>query len=74
MSKITKEDILVSIKALQHIKLMKQEWVIGNGIINLDVNEIQITDSWKYEYNIFELVRIYKSFNWKKDLLIFHAW
>lgn len=31
----------------------------------------KIVRSWKYEYAVFELARIYKTFNWEKDLLIY---
>lgn len=30
-----------------------------------------IVSSWEYEYAIFELVRIYKDFDWDNDLLIY---
>lgn len=30
-----------------------------------------ITDSWEYEYSVFELVRIYKTFDWDNYLLIY---
>lgn len=40
---------------------------------NLDLNNDVIVDSWKYEYVIFELVRIYKSFDWDNYLLIYYG-
>jgi hypothetical protein len=33
-----------------------------------------ITPSWKYEYAIFNLVHIYRSFDWENDYLIYSAW
>jgi len=33
-----------------------------------------ITPSWMYEYAIFNLVYIYKSFDWENDYLIYSAW
>ena len=38
-----------------------------------DLNEEKncIVTSWKYEYSIFELVRILKSFDWKNDVLLY---
>jgi len=46
------------------------EWVTLNPY-NLDLDNDTIVDSWKYEYAIFELVRIYKTFDWKNYLLIY---
>lgn len=34
----------------------------------------QITDSWEFEYAIFELVRIYKSVNWDKEYVTITGW
>lgn len=33
-----------------------------------------IVSSWKYEYAIFNLVYIYRSFDWENDFLIYSAW
>lgn len=40
----------------------------------LDDELDSITSSWKYEYVIFELVRIYKTFDWENNLLIWAGW
>jgi len=37
-------------------------------------NTDEITTSWKYEYVIFELVRIYKTFDWNNNILIWVGW
>ena len=34
----------------------------------------EIVCSWQYEYAIFNLVYIYRTFNWEKDYLIYSAW
>lgn len=34
----------------------------------------EVTTSWKYEYIIFELVRIYKTFDWENNILIWAGW
>jgi hypothetical protein len=34
----------------------------------------EVTTSWKYEYAIFELVRIYKTFDWKKNVMIYYGY
>ena len=38
---------------------------------DLDDDTDCIVNSWKYEYVIFELVRIYKTFDWKNDVLLY---
>lgn len=40
---------------------------------NLDEGD-EITTSWKYEYSIFELVRIYKTFDWKNNVMIYYGY
>ena len=32
------------------------------------------TNSWSYEYSIFELVRLYKTFDWENDNLVLMGW
>jgi hypothetical protein len=34
----------------------------------------EIVKSWKYEYSIFNLVYIYRTFDWENDYLIYSAW
>lgn len=61
----------------QHLKSMYSEWKNGfNTVmaINLDESKPAITTSWKYEYSIFELVRLYKSTDWDKYSLLFMGW
>lgn len=33
-----------------------------------------ICQSWKYEYSVFELVRIYKSIDWEKQIVTITGW
>ena len=46
------------------------------GITPIDLNaeNEQINNSWLYEYAIFELVRLYKIFDWKNDELVLVGW
>lgn len=60
-----------------HIYGMANEW--GLGISKelpyvLDDGEESITTSWKFEYEVFELVRLYKSFDWENDTLVFYGY
>lgn len=42
--------------------------------INLDEDSDCITHSWLYEYSIFELVRLYKTFDWENNDLVLMGW
>lgn len=46
------------------------------GIFPIDLNDDKerITGDWSYEYAIFELVRLYKIFDWKNDELVLVGW
>lgn len=42
--------------------------------IDLDESRERITGDWAYEYAIFELVRVYKTFDWENDDLVLVGW
>lgn len=42
--------------------------------IDLDESTERVTGSWLYEYAIFELVRLYKTFDWEHNDLILMGW
>lgn len=42
--------------------------------IDLGENRERITGDWSYEYAIFELVRLYKVFDWVNDELVLVGW
>lgn len=46
------------------------------GISPIDLNDDKerITGDWLYEYAIFELVRVYKSFDWENNELVLVGW
>ena len=46
------------------------------GILPIDLDETRerITGDWSYEYAIFELVRLYKIFDWENDDLDLDGW
>lgn len=71
-SKITPEEQTALYKVIEHVRSMRIEWV---HLTPYDLNqEGTVTDSWKYEYAIFELVKIYKSFDWKKNQMIYYGY
>ena len=57
----------------QFLQRQMEEWDgnITNCIaINTDPKREYITNSWNREYNAFELVRMYKTFDWKNNTLV----
>lgn len=42
--------------------------------IDLGENRERITGDWSYEYVIFELVRLYKVFDWENNDLVLVGW
>ena len=72
-SLITQEEQNALFKIIEHIRTMRPEWT---HLIPYDLNDgrDEITTSWKYEDGIFELVRIYKSFDWKKNVMIYYGY
>lgn len=68
-----------TIDCVQHCRSLALEWGVTNWFterppFNLESDTQTITTSWKYEYSIFELVRLYKTFDWENDLLIYYGW
>lgn len=49
-------------------------WWVLYGVIDLDLNRERISDSWIYEHQIFELVRLYKTIDWENKCLLFYGW
>ena len=42
--------------------------------INFNQEDEKLTNSWRYEYSIWELVRLYKSFDFERNVLLFVGW
>jgi hypothetical protein len=61
-----------AIEKIRYLLISKfNEWTM-KAPYNLE-NGDEVTDSWSYEYSIFELVRIYKTFDWKNKILIYYG-
>jgi len=71
-TKITDKQQVSLFKVLEHIRSMWLEWH-DRFSFDLEKGE-EITTSWMYEYAIFELIRIYKSFNWRKNVMIYYGY
>lgn len=72
-SKITQQQQNALWEMLEHIRWFRIEWTQLTPF-DLDDGNKKITKSWKFEYGIFDLVRIYKTFDWENDLLIYYGW
>lgn len=59
-------------------EIQEKIWTWGNfwgtSPIDVDENNEEITNSWLYEYQIFELVRLYKAIDWEKYTVLFYGW
>lgn len=54
-----------------HLRGMVSEW--NNDPIDLTDNP-RLTASWKYEYAIFEMVRLFKTFDWDNDIAVIYGY
>ena len=50
------------------------KWWERLGAIDLDETHESISDSYQYEHQIFELVRLYKSIDWETKTVLFYGW
>jgi len=60
---------------LFQIKKLAKEWS-GEYYLpyNLDLSKPHLVDSWQRDYAIFDLIRIYKSFDFENNLLVYYGW
>jgi hypothetical protein len=78
--KITDAEQTALFKIFDHIRSMGREWGVGSFMRSirpypdLERDDDCIVSSWKYEYAQFELVRIYKTFDWEKDVMIYYGY
>jgi len=58
----------------EHLHNMANEW--RNDFTNpVDLSDSdRITNSWKYEYAIFEMIRLYKVFDWENDIAVIYGY
>lgn len=76
-SKISDDEQTALFKIIEHIRSFASEWGVHSFIETLPYNlerGKEVTTSWKFEYGVFELVRIYKTFDWKKNVMIYYGY
>ena len=49
-------------------------WWRGGRALDLDEESNSISNSWIYEHQIFELVRLFKSIDWENQTILFYGW
>lgn len=59
-----------------HITRQLSEWENDFGLcaVDTDLSSKRVTSSWLYEYAIFELVRLYKTFDFENDVFVLMGW
>lgn len=66
-------DAVKTVEAARHIEDMLYHWD-RMGVVDTDLDYERISNSWMYEHQIFELVRLYKSIDWENKYLLFYGW
>jgi hypothetical protein len=58
-----------------HFSSSVREWEGRFGMpFNLDEDKETVVVSWKYEYSVFELVRIFKTFDWENNKMVWYGY
>ena len=75
---ITVEEMGGIFELIDHVRSMAMEWGV-TGWVNdstpFDLNyDRELVSSWKYEYAIFNLVNLYKTFDWKRNVMIYYGY
>lgn len=76
-SKISDEEQTAIYIMYEHVKLMAQEWGVythSDKIRPYSLESTNIVSSWKYEYSVFELIHIYNTFDWKKNVMFYYGY
>jgi len=76
--KITPQEQTALFKIIEHVKSMGNEWGVKTFMDKMRPYRLEkggeVTTSWKYEYVQFELVRIYKTFDWDNDVMVYYGY
>jgi hypothetical protein len=73
----TKDEIKGIYLAIDHIRSMGMEWGVTSWFpdsVPYNTEYGDIVGSWKYEYAIFNLVNLYRTFDWKRNVMIYYAY
>jgi hypothetical protein len=78
-SPITEQEMSSIYLLIKHARDMALEWGVSGWFedtlpYDVDLSNSRLVSSWKYEYEIFELVKIYKTFDWKRNVMIYYGY
>jgi hypothetical protein len=75
---ITVEEMGGIFELIDHVRVMAMEWGVAGWLADLtpfDLNsDRELVSSWKYEYAIFNLVNLYRTFDWKRNVMIYYGY
>ena len=75
---MTEEELGGVYLLIDHVRSMAIEWGVTGFLdemvpYSLDPNR-ELVSSWKYEYAIFNLVLLYRTFDWKRNIMIYYGY
>lgn len=75
---LTDKEVFDVYQLIDHVRSMGMEWGVKSWFpdtvpYSLDEKQDMVT-SWKYEYGIFNLVNLYRTFDWKKNIMIYYGY
>ena len=75
---MTEEELGGVYLLIDHVRSMAIEWGVTGFLdemvpYSLDPNR-ELVSSWKYEYAIFNLVLLYRTFDWKSNIMIYYGY
>lgn len=74
---MTKEELTGVYKLIDHVRSMAMEWGVAGWFdwtLPYKLDSKDLVSSWKYEYAIFNLINVYKTFDWKKNVMIYYGY
>ncbi len=66
-------DEIKNVEVTRHITDILYHWD-RMGVVDVNPENERISNSWMFEHQIFELVRLYKSIDWDSKCLLFYGW
>lgn len=75
---LTEAEISGTYRLIDHVRSMALDWGVSGWFndqlpYSLDPEKDLVT-SWKYEYAIFNLVLLYRTFDWKRNVMIYYGY
>jgi hypothetical protein len=76
---ITDDEMTAIFLMIDHVRGMGVEWGVTGWFpdeVPYDIKEGSgsIVSSWRYEYAIFQLVNLYHSFDWKRNVMVYYGY